>query len=137
MAEVMADLVSEISNTTGTGAYNLDGLSSRGVFTFLDSVGDSNTCRYCVSMGDDAEIGIGTVTAGTPPTLSRDTILKSTNSNAAVDWGAGEKTIDLVANAALLSALLDVGTMANRDLTISTDEPSGGENGDVWYVVEA
>ena len=32
---------------------------------------------------------------------------------------------------------INMGSMANRDLTISTDEPSGGENGDVWYMVEA
>ena len=33
------------------------------------------------------------------------------------------------------SKLDDVGSMANRDVTISTDSPSGGNDGDIWYQV--
>jgi len=29
----------------------------------------------------------------------------------------------------------DIGTMASRNVTISTDSPSGGNDGDIWYQV--
>jgi hypothetical protein len=55
-------------------------------------VGDGNTTYYACSDGTDFEVGIGTYTAsGT--TLARTTILQSSNSDAAVNWGSGTRTI--------------------------------------------
>jgi len=61
-------------------------------FQSFSVIGDGNTTYYAVSNNIDWEVGIGTYTAsGT--TLSRDTILESSNSNNAVNWGAGTKDI--------------------------------------------
>jgi len=90
MALVVRDRVKETTTTTGTGTYTLAGAEA-GFETFA-SVGDGNTTYYCCTDGTDFEIGIGTYTSsGT--TLARTTILQSSNSDAAVDWTTGTRTI--------------------------------------------
>ena len=90
MALVLKDRVKQQTTTTGTGTYTLSG-SFTGFETFAE-VGDGNTTFYCCTDGTDFEIGIGTyATAGT--TLARTTILQSSNSDAAVDWSAGTRTV--------------------------------------------
>lgn len=81
----IADRVFETSITTGTGTLNLGG-TVPGFRTFVSAFGDGSTIAYHINNGDDWESGIGTVTAGSPDTLSRDTILASSNSNAAVNF---------------------------------------------------
>jgi len=90
MALVVADRLQETTTTTGTGTYTLAGAKSG--FASFASIGDGNTTYYACSDGTDFEVGIGTYTAsGT--TLARTTILSSSNSNNAVNWGAGDKDI--------------------------------------------
>ena len=90
MALVLRDRVKETSTTTGTGTYTLAGAVTG--FEAFSSVGDGNTTYYACTDGTDFEVGIGTYTAsGT--TLARTTILQSSNSDSAVDWGAGTKTL--------------------------------------------
>jgi len=90
MALVLKDRVKETTTTTGTGTYTLAG--AVGGFESFNEVGDGNTTFYSCTDGTDFEIGIGTYTAsGT--TLARTTILQSSNSDAAVSWTAGTRTI--------------------------------------------
>lgn len=90
MALVLKDRVKETTVTTGTGTYTLAG--AVGGFEAFSEVGDGNTTYYSCTDGVDFEIGIGTYTAsGT--TLARTTILQSSNSDAAVNWSAGTRTI--------------------------------------------
>jgi len=90
MALVLADRVKENSTTTGTGTYTLAGAVTG--FESFASIGDGNTTYYACTLGADFEVGIGTYTAsGT--TLARTTILQSSNSDNAVDWGAGTKIL--------------------------------------------
>lgn len=89
MALVIADRVRETSTTTGTGTLTLDGAVS-GYRTFSSGIGNSNTCYYTITLGSDWEIGLGTVSAGQ---LARTTVLKSSNSNNAVNFGAGTKDV--------------------------------------------
>lgn len=90
MAFVVADRVKVVSTTTGTGTYTL-GSASAGFQDFA-AIGDGNTTYYTATDGTDWEVGIGTYTAsGT--TLSRDAILSSSNSDNAVNWGAGDKDV--------------------------------------------
>lgn len=92
MALVIADRVVETSTTTGTGTYSLNGAVD-GFQTFVGGIGDSNETFYCCTDGTDWEVGIGTVTDGSPDTLSRDEIIASSNGGSAVSWGAGSKTL--------------------------------------------
>jgi len=90
MALVLKDRVKVVTATTGTGTYTL-GANKTG-FSDFGVIGDGNTTYYTVENGTDWEVGIGTYTAsGT--TLSRDAILASSNSNTAVNWGAGNKDV--------------------------------------------
>lgn len=90
MALVLKDRVKETTTTTSTGAYTLDGAVAG--YQSFSVIGDGNTTYYAVANETDWEVGIGTYTAsGT--TLSRDTILESSNSGNAVNWGAGSKDV--------------------------------------------
>lgn len=82
MALVVKDRVQETTTTTGTGTVTLAGAVSG--FQTFSVIGDGNTCYYAITSGTDFEVGIGTYTAsGT--TLSRDTILESSNSGSAIN----------------------------------------------------
>lgn len=95
MGYVNADYVKETSTTTGTGTYSLAGAS--GIFrTFVAGVGTGNYCPYLATDGSNYEIGVGLVTDATPDTLARTSVLKSSNGDAAVNWGAGTRTISCV-----------------------------------------
>jgi hypothetical protein len=94
MAYAIADRVFETSTTTGTGSFNLAG-STTGFQTFVAGVGTGNTCNYEINNGTDWEIGIGTITAGSPDVLSRDTVYSSSNAGAKVNWGSGTKNVFL------------------------------------------
>jgi hypothetical protein len=92
MALVLKDRVKETTTTTSTGTYTLAGAVTG--FQAFSVVGDGNTTYYTVTDGTDWEVGVGTYTAsGT--TLSRDTILESSNGGSAVNWGAGSKDVFL------------------------------------------
>ena len=91
MALVVADRVKETTTTSGTGTYSLDG-AIVGFRSFGTLIGDTNTTYYTCTDGSNYEIGIGTY-ASSGSTLTRTTILKSTNSNNAVDWGSVTKDI--------------------------------------------
>jgi hypothetical protein len=90
VALVLADRVKETSTTTGTGTYTLAGAVSG--FESFGSIGNGNTTYYACTLGADFEVGIGTY-ASSGTTLARTTILQSSNSDNAVDWGSGTKTL--------------------------------------------
>ncbi len=94
MALVINDRVKETSTTTGTGTFNLAG-ASQDFESFVSGIGTGNTTYYCITNtgSGEFEVGIGTVTDATPDTLSRDTVISSTNSDALVDFSAGEKEV--------------------------------------------
>jgi hypothetical protein len=90
MALVLKDRVKETTTTTGTTSYTLSGAESG--FEAFSSVGDGNTTYYCCTDGVDFEVGVGTYTlSGT--VLARTAILQSSNSDSAVSWANGTRTI--------------------------------------------
>lgn len=90
MALVLADRVQETTTTTGTGTVTLAGAAT-GYQTFA-AVGDGNSTYYTIAGGSEWEVGIGTYTAsGT--TLSRTTVISSSNSGSLVTFSAGTKNV--------------------------------------------
>ena len=90
MALVLKDRLKETTTTTGTGTYTLAGAVTG--FEAFSQVGNGNTTYYCCTDGTDFEIGIGTYTSsGT--TLARTTIPQSSNSDNAVSWSSGTRTV--------------------------------------------
>lgn len=92
MALVVADRVKETTTTTGTGTVTLAGAEAG--FQSFAAVGDGNTTYYAIvdSGVGDWEVGLGTYTAsGT--TLSRDTVISSSNAGSAVSFSAGSKDV--------------------------------------------
>jgi len=93
MALVVNDRVKETSTTTGTGTFDLAGAVS-GFESFVTGIGNSNTTYYAiVNENGEFEVGLGTVTDAATDTLSRDTIISSSNSDSAVNFGAGTKNV--------------------------------------------
>jgi hypothetical protein len=92
MPLVLADRVRETTGVTGTGPATLLGAVTG--FQSFAIIGDTNTCYYTIAdqSGPNWEVGIGTYsTSG--PTLTRTTILDSSNSGAAVPFPPGVKDI--------------------------------------------
>lgn len=113
-----ADRVFETSTTTGTGTINLSGPVTS-YQSFIDGVGTGGKVPYCIKDGLNWEVGIGTVTAGTPDTLSRDFIIDSSNSGNAVDWGAGQRDVFLVASN-ILQFLRDENLNDTNEIAVSS-----------------
>jgi hypothetical protein len=92
MALVVKDRVRETTTTTGTGTITLGGAATG--FQSFSVIGDSNTTFYTIQLSNtnEWEVGVGTYTSsGT--TLSRDTILESSNGGSAVNFSAGSKDV--------------------------------------------
>ena len=90
MALVVKDRVQETSTTTGTGTFTLAGAVTG--FQSFSVIGNANTTYYAIVGGTEWEVGLGTYTSsGT--TLSRDTVLESSNSGSLVNFSAGTKNV--------------------------------------------
>ena len=92
MALVLKDRVKETSTTAGTGTLTLAGASAG--FQSFSAIGNGNTTYYAIadSTAGTWEVGIGTYTSsGT--TLSRDTVLSSSNSGSLVTFSSNSKDV--------------------------------------------
>lgn len=90
---VMPDRVLETTTTVGTGSLSLAGAVT-GYNSFLNGVGANNMCYYALDASNSSawEVGLGTLDSlGT--TLTRTSILSSSNSNAVVNLSAGTKRV--------------------------------------------
>jgi hypothetical protein len=95
MALVINDRVKETSTTSGQGTLDLAG-ASQDFETFVDGIGNGKQTYYCiVETGNNLfEVGIGTVTDGTPDTLSRDTVISnSSQSTSKVNFTSATKDV--------------------------------------------
>lgn len=112
MALVLKDRVKVSATTTGTGTFTL-GPAISGYDDF-SVIGDGNTTYYTIVLDTEWEVGIGTYTAsGT--TLSRDTVLASSNSGSLVNFSAGTKEVFVTYPAGRSVNTADIGTIASQD----------------------
>jgi hypothetical protein len=93
MAFVSADRVQETCTSPGTGAVTLAG-AVVGFRTFLSAIGNGNTCYYAIvdTAGSNWEVGLGTY-ASSGNTLSRTSILASSNSGSIVNFSSGTQNV--------------------------------------------
>lgn len=93
MALILADRVKVNSTTTGSGTIVLANTAPSGYQTFA-VIGDSNATYYTIAgqTTSEWEVGIGTYYAANS-SLSRTTILSSSNANAVVTLTAGTKDV--------------------------------------------
>ena len=87
MAFVINDRVKETSTTTGTGTLDLAG-AQQGFETFVAGIGNTNTTYYAIfNQGtSEFEVGIGTVTDASTDTLSRTSVISSSNGDSLVSF---------------------------------------------------
>jgi len=93
VALTIADRVRETTTTTGTGTITLAGAITN-FETFTANLSNSDTTYYSIVDNTNGafEVGLGTFTSsGT--TLARTTVIASSNSNSAVNFGAGTKEV--------------------------------------------
>jgi hypothetical protein len=103
---MLLDRVVETTDVTGTGTMNLlgaatiDGVTMR---RFVTIAGSGQTVAYVIiDTTGNFEYGIGVVTAGSPDTLTRTTILRSSNSDALVSFTSGTKIVYATVNSDFL-----------------------------------
>ena len=94
MAFVINDRVKETSTTTGTGTLDLAGAQT-GFETFVAGIGNTNTTYYAIFNQGTAEfeVGIGTVTDASTDTLSRSSVISSSNGDSLVNFTGGTKDV--------------------------------------------
>lgn len=114
MALKYADRVKETTTTTGTGTLALAGAVTG--FQSFAAIGDGHSCVYCIdSGGSEWEVGVGTYTSsGT--TLSRTTVIASSNSGSLVSFSAGSKEVYVT------KAARNVGGLTTADSMVTAYE---------------
>src|SRR5882724_10240529 len=113
-----ADRVRETTLSGGVGAITLGG-AQIGFRTWASAFADNDSVWYCI---DDAagnwEVGRGTYSAGT---LTRNTVLASSNANALVNFGAG--TVKSVFATVAAEGVVTTGTFATSVVTPLIQSP--------------
>lgn len=92
---MLQNRVREISHSVGTSTFNLEGRIDATFVDFVSAFGDGNKCFYSIlsESSPEYELGIGTVHLGSPNTLTRTTVLESSNGGSLVNFSAGSKQI--------------------------------------------
>ena len=125
MALIINDRVKETSTTTGTGTLNLAG-AEQGYESFVSGIGTTNKTFYAIenNSAGEFEVGIGTVTDASPDTLSRDTVISSSNSDSKVDFSAGTKNVfcTLPASRTMSPGMVANAFVVNQASTLSEDQ---------------
>lgn len=110
---LLADRVRETTATVGTGTLTLNG-AAVGYQSFSSAFGNGASVYYVITDNTDWEIGIGTTGAGT---LSRDTVISSSNSNNKVSWSAGTKDVFCAYVGSRAVTTSDAATLTNKTIS--------------------
>lgn len=129
MAHITEDRILESSTTTGTGAFTLAGAIT-GFRTFAAVMAVNDTCWYAIWSVDangtptgEFESGLGTYSATN--TLTRTTVLESSNAGAAVTFTAGTKYAALTLSANKTAQFNNVNAMFMPTATEPPNPVSG------------
>ena len=121
------DRVKETATSTGTEDFTLAGAESGGFRSFSSVLSVFDTCYYTIvnSLASEWESGLGIYSASN--TLTRTSVLSSSNSNNLVNFSAGTKDVMLVVPAAWMTALNPLASVvdlsgASSDYTLAIGE---------------
>jgi hypothetical protein len=114
---LLADRVRETSATTGTGTLTLAGAVA-GYQGFNAAFANADTVYYVIHYATEWEVGIGTVGTGT---LSRDSVLASSNADALVPFSAGTKDVFVAYVAERAVTTSDAATLTNKTIDSITN----------------
>lgn len=116
MAFTVANRVQETSSTSGTGTLNLAGAVA-GYQSFINGIGNGSTTYYTIfdPVANVWEVGIGTVSAGSPNTLSRTTILSTS--------GGGTTPLNLAGNTVNVWCDYPAERSVVQDTTLTANAP--------------
>ncbi|RVT97890.1 hypothetical protein EOD42_08860 [Rhodovarius crocodyli] len=89
---MLQNAIEQTTTTVGTGTYDLTDPTDPLRISFVTGIGSGGEAWYRCESDAAWEEGWGTVTAGTPDTLTRN-VVRSSNANAAVNWVSGAKRI--------------------------------------------
>ena len=123
----LADRVKETTTTTGTGTITLLGAVA-GYQSFETGIGGGSSTYYCIvgRTTTEWEVGYGTyTTAGT--TLSRDSVLSSSNSGSLVSFIAGTKDV-FITYAANRAVTGSPGIVENDGVIVNSYTIPSGKN---------
>jgi hypothetical protein len=109
---LLADRVKESTSTTGTGTLTLLG-AYEGYQTFTNAFGNGIAVYYAIAGGDEWEVGIGTTGAGT---LTRSSVLASSNGGALVPFSSGIKDVFCTYAAGRAVTTSDAATLTNKTI---------------------
>jgi hypothetical protein len=129
MSLVLADRVKVRSRTEGTGSFLLENT----VYGFqgFEAVGDGNETYYgLIDNLGNWEVGLGTYTQ-LSNTLSRDTVLSSSNSNTKINFTEGSKNVFCTYPSSIATAAI-VGGIPDRILN-GLNEVILGSTGKISY----
>lgn len=119
MALVLKDRVKETTQTSGTGTLALLGASQG--FQAFSVVGEGNITYYTITDGINWEVGVGTYSVNS---LSRDTVISSSQSGGKVNWGAGTRDVFCTLPANSASMAQGINNLATGQNSIAL----GGDN---------
>lgn len=112
----LADRVAETTTTTGTGTISMGG-ARLGFQAFSAAFTTADTVYYCIEGGAEWEVGIGTLTTGTPWTMARTTIIASSNAGSAVNFSAGTKNVFCTLPSSIPATQTGTETLTNKRVT--------------------
>lgn len=129
MALVLKDRVKSNTTTTGTGTIVLGG-AALGYQSFA-VIGNANSTYYTIadSTAGDWEVGIGTYYSGNT-SMTRDTVLSSSNSSSLVNFSAGTKDV-FVTQPAEMTAIGggNQAILVNQSIATANYTVASGTNG--------
>lgn len=129
------NLVYETSTTTGTGNFTVVAVNGKQRLSDAHGTGGTDVFWYFISSRSAVEWEVGTGHMSDANTLVRDTVYRSTNSDAAVDFAAGTKD---VTNAYPAHYRPREGLTATRDFYVATtgnDTTGDGSSGSPWATI--
>lgn len=123
MALDRIDNIGDTTTSVGTGTIELAAVAQTGALIFAGNATSGRTVRYDIRSADQSEweIGEGVFTQGTPSTLTRVTVYKSSNAHALVNFSAGTKNVSMVITAKdhekATGAEINTGTEVDKAVT--------------------